>query len=94
MADQPACSHCGSTHASRGRWKTPLNDRENPAVWCFNARRCQQRKRRAEKHAGQLELELSTIRAEQADICPECKHDGTVPHLTGCSHGAWPTTER
>lgn len=34
--------------------------------------------------------EASRILAEQANVCPECMHDASVPHAVGCSHGAWP----
>jgi hypothetical protein len=37
--------------------------------------------------------ELARQRAEQADICPECRCDASVPHLTGCSRGAFPCVD-
>jgi len=35
--------------------------------------------------------ERARIHAEQLDICPECRNDASVPHLTGCSRGAFPS---
>jgi hypothetical protein len=30
------------------------------------------------------------VRAAQAEVCPECRHDATVAHQVGCSQGAFP----
>lgn len=37
------------------------------------------------------EMEREYVKEQQSTICPECRHDATVPHRVGCSHGAFPS---